>query len=248
MISDTFSLALLPLGAHEYHGNHLPFETDWIIAEAFAKALILQIKGQFHIKLLPVEKIGYSIEHMDIPGTQTLTFSDAIERWINIGERCYRKGIKRFLLLNAHGGNSPLMSIVITELRKRFSMLAVATSWHRFGLPKGLIEPSEHHLDIHGGFIETSLMLYLAPEKVQMEQAENFYNKQADMIANYKYLRAYGPHAFGWTMRDLNPRGAAGNASKATPKAGEAIFSHVLCGLRNLLDDINQFKINTLNN
>ncbi|ENN90497.1 creatininase family protein [Bartonella bovis] len=246
MISDTLSLALLPLGAHEYHGNHLPFETDWIIAEAFAKALVSQIKGQFHIKLLPVEKIGYSIEHMDIPGTQTLTFSDAIERWINIGEKCYRNGIKRFLLLNAHGGNSPLMSIVITELRKRFSMLAVATSWHRFGLPEGLIEPSEHHLDIHGGFVETSLMLYLAPEKVQMEQAENFYNKQADMIANYQYLRAYGPHAFGWTMRDLNPQGAAGNAKKATPQAGEAIFSHVLCGLLNLLEDINQFNTSIL--
>ncbi|WP_375656233.1 MULTISPECIES: creatininase family protein [unclassified Bartonella] len=245
MISNTPFLALLPLGAHEYHGEHLPFETDWIIAEAFAKALTLQTKEQFHIALLPVEKIGYSIEHMDVTGTQTLTFFEAIERWIKIGENCYRKGIKRFLLLNAHGGNSPLMSIVITELRRRFSMLAVATSWSRFGLPQGLMAPSQQHLDIHGGFIETSLMLYLAPEKVHMEKAENFHNKQADMIANYQYLRAYGPHAFGWTMRDLNKQGAAGNASEATPQAGEAIFSHVLCGLHGLLDDINRFKINT---
>ncbi|AGF74890.1 creatinine amidohydrolase [Bartonella australis AUST/NH1] len=246
MVSDAPLLALLPLGAHEYHGNHLPFETDWIIAEAFAKALTSQTKERFHIALLPVEKIGYSIEHMDVAGTQTLTFSDAIERWISIGENCYRKGIKRFLLLNAHGGNSPLMSVVITELRKRFSMLAVATSWNRFGLPEGLMDPSQHHLDIHGGFIETSLMLYLAPEKVRMEQADNFHNKQADMINDYRYLRAYGPHAFGWIMRDLNVRGAAGDASKATSQAGEAIFSHVLCGLCHLLDDINRFQIRTL--
>ncbi|MBX4335190.1 creatininase family protein [Bartonella raoultii] len=246
MVSNTPFLALLPLGAHEYHGNHLPFETDWIIAESFAKALTLQTKEQFHIALLPVEKIGYSSEHMDVMGTKTLTFSDAIKRWINIGENCYRKGIKRFLLLNAHGGNSPLMSIVITELRRRFSMLAVATSWSRFGLPKGFMEPSQQHLDIHGGFIETSLMLYLAPEKVHMEKAKNFHNKQADMIANYHYLRAYGPHAFGWTMRDLNPQGAAGNASQATSKAGEAIFTHVLSGLRDLLNDIKRFEINAL--
>ncbi|CDO47331.1 creatininase [Bartonella henselae] len=246
MISDIPFLALLPLGAHEYHGDHLPFETDWIIAEAFAKALTVKTKKQFHIALLPVEKIGYSIEHMDVSGTQTLTFSEAIERWINIGEDCYRKGIKRFLLLNAHGGNSPLMSIVITELRKRFSMLAVATSWTRFGLPHGLMHPSQHHLDIHGGFIETSLMLYLAPEKVHMEKAKNFYNKQADMIANYQYLRAYGPHAFGWTMRDLNLQGAAGKAREATSQAGKAIFSHVLGGLHGLLDDINRFKIDAL--
>ncbi|ABM44420.1 creatininase family protein [Bartonella bacilliformis] len=246
MVSDIPFLALLPLGAHEYHGDHLPFETDWIIAESFAKALILKTKKQFHITCLPVEKIGYSVEHMDIAGTQTLTFFDAIERWINIGENCYRKGIKRLLLLNAHGGNSPLMSIVITELRKRFSMLAVATSWKRFGLPEGLMEASQHHLDIHGGFLETSLMLYLAPEKVHMKKAKNFHNKQADMIAYHKYLRAYGPHAFGWIMRDLNAQGAAGNASQATSQAGEAIFSHVLCGLCDLLDDINQFKIDAL--
>lgn len=245
MASNTPFLALLPLGAHEYHGEHLPFETDWIIAEAFAKALTLETKEQFHITLLPVEKIGYSIEHMDIKGTQTLTFSDAIKRWIKIGEDCYNKGINRLLLLNAHGGNSPLMSIVITELRRRFSMLAVATSWSRFGLPQGLIEPSQQPLDIHGGFIETSLMLYLAPEKVHMEKAKKFHNKQADMIANYRYLRAYGPHAFGWTMRDLNTQGAAGNASKATPQAGKAIFSHVLSQLHDLLDDIKRFNINT---
>ncbi|WP_455481730.1 creatininase family protein [Bartonella sp. B35(2025)] len=246
MVSDTPFLSLLPLGAHEYHGNHLPFETDWIIAESFAKALTLQTKKQFHIALLPVEKIGYSIEHMDVAGTQTLTFSDAIERWINIGKSCYDQGIKRFLLLNAHGGNSPLMNIVITELRRRFSMLAVATSWNRFGLPRGLMKPSQYQLDIHGGFIETSLMLYLAPEKVHMEKAQNFHNKQADMIENYRYLRAYGPHPFGWIMRDLNTQGAVGNASAATAQAGEAIFSHVLCGLRILLDDINRFSIDTL--
>lgn len=245
MVSNTPFIALLPLGAHEYHGDHLPFETDWIIAEAFAKALTLQTKEQFHIALLPVEKIGYSIEHMDVTGTQTLTFSDAIKRWIKIGENCYHKGINRLLLLNAHGGNSPLMSIVITELRRRLSMLAVATSWSRFGLPQGMIEPSQQHLDIHGGFVETSLMLYLAPEKVHMEKAKNFHNKQADIIANYRYLRAYGPHAFGWTMRDLNTQGAAGNASQATQQAGEAIFFHVLSQLRDLLDDINRFNINT---
>ncbi|WP_019220133.1 creatininase family protein [Bartonella florencae] len=246
MLSDTPFLALLPLGAHEYHGDHLPFETDWIIAEAFAKALTLQTKEQFPIALLPVEKIGYSVEHMDVTGTRTLSYSDAIERWTNIGENCYHKGIKRFLLLNAHGGNSPLISIVITELRRRLSMLAVATSWSRFGLPQGFMEPSQQHLDIHGGFIETSLMLYLAPEKVHMEKAKNFHNKQADMIANYRYLRAYGSHAFGWMMRDLNRQGAAGNASQATSQAGEAIFAHVLCGLRDLLDDIKQFEINAL--
>ncbi|WP_455476804.1 creatininase family protein [Bartonella sp. B41] len=246
MMQNRPSLAILPLGAYEYHGEHLPLETDWIIAEAFAKELTLHAKEQFHITLLPVEKVGYSVEHMDTANTKTLTFFEATERWINIGKNCFDKGIKRFLLLNAHGGNSPLMNIVITELRRRFSMLAVATSWTRFGLPQGLMNPSQYHLDIHGGFIETSLMLYLAPQKVHMKKARKFYNKQADMIANYKYLRAYGSHIFGWMMRDLNSHGAVGNANEATEHAGKKIFSHVLCGLHDLLDDIKKFDINSL--
>lgn len=239
-------LAILPLGAHEYHGEHLPAETDAVIAEAFAKRLTQLVRPQFKIYALPVEKVGYSIEHMDNPVTRTLSYSEAIEKWIDIGVNCYRNGIKRLLILNAHGGNSPLMNIVITELRCRFPMLAVATSWGRFGLPNGLISETEKHLDIHAGFIETSLMLYLKPELVNMEKAGNFINRQAEFIKDFQYLRAYGPFAFGWKMRDLNAKGVAGDASKANARDGELIFNHALNGLTLLIDDMLRFNLNEL--
>ncbi|WP_273754795.1 creatininase family protein [Bartonella sp. MM73XJBT.G] len=159
MVSNTLFLTLLPLDAYEYHGDHLPFETDWIIAEAFAKALILQTKEQFCIVLLPVEKNWLFCKTHGCYRNTSLTFSEAIKRWINIGKNSYHKGINSFLLLNAHGGNSPLMSIVITKLQRRFSILAIATSWSRFDLPQGLAEPSQQHFDTYGGFIKTSLEL-----------------------------------------------------------------------------------------
>jgi creatinine amidohydrolase/Fe(II)-dependent formamide hydrolase-like protein len=87
-------------------------------------------------------------------------------------------------MLNAHGGNSPLMTIAATELRVRFNMLAVATSWTRFGLPDGLMSAEEKHLDIHGGLIETSVMLAIHPELVQMGKAANFNSRQAEYIRN----------------------------------------------------------------
>ncbi|WP_412057421.1 creatininase family protein [Bartonella sp. DGB2] len=237
------SLCILPLGATEYHGPHLCIETDWLIAQAFAAALVQMYQGSLRLHCLPVEKIGYSVEHLDHPSTQSLSYAQALERWIDIGVACYKKGHRRLLLLNAHGGNSPLMTIAATQLRSQYPFLTVATSWTRFGLPEGLISADEKSFDIHGGFLETSLMLYLEPTKVQMERAENFTNHQKDIGQTFRYLRAYGSHAFGWKMRDLNPKGAAGNASAASAKAGKAIFDHALSGLLGLLNDIENFDL-----
>ncbi len=86
-------------------------------------------------------------------------------------------------MLNAHGGNAPLMTIVATEARKRFSMLAVATSWTRFGLPDGLIAPQDKAIDIHGGDIETSVMLALKPMKSPRYKQRAFPPAKANLRA-----------------------------------------------------------------
>jgi creatinine amidohydrolase len=154
-------IAVLPLGAHEQHGPHLPFETDTLIAAGLVERLERRLPKDLPVTFLPVEPVGYSIEHIDVSGTKSLTFEDAVHRWLAITERLHRQGIRKLVMLNAHGGNSPLMTIVATEARVRFDMLAVATSWTRFGVPDGLITPENKAIDIHGGDIETSVMLAL---------------------------------------------------------------------------------------
>lgn len=239
-------IAVLPLGAHEQHGSHLPFETDTIIAQAIADRLQEAVSGRLNIEFLPAQPIGYSIEHMDIAGSKTLKFDEAVRQWVAIGENLHRQGIRKLMLLNAHGGNSPLLTIVATELRVRFNMLVVATSWTRFGLPDDLINTTDKSLDIHGGFIETSVMLALKPDLVDMSKAEDFANRQTEFVKDYRHLRAYGAHAFGWKMTDLNPKGVAGNAKAATAQAGEKLISHAVKGLSELLDDISRFDCNNL--
>ena len=157
-------IAVLPLGATEQHGPHLPPETDSLIAEALVERLIERLPDSAPVVFLPVETVGYSPEHMFSAETQSLEWDQAVRRWVRIGEQAHRSGIRKFLMLNAHGGNSPLMTIVATELRARFNMLAVATSWTRFGLPDGVMSAEHKHLDIHGGLIETSVMLAIQPE------------------------------------------------------------------------------------
>lgn len=237
------AIAVLPLGANEQHGPHLPAETDTIIAEGVVARTRERLAGNTGVTFLPAEPIGYSIEHMDFAGTKSLGFAEAVERWVGIGAEQAEKGISKFVMLNAHGGNSPLMTIVATELRARHDMLAVATSWTRFGYPADTVSQEERALGIHGGFIETSVMLALRPDLVDMGKAQDFPSAQEGYLRDFRHLRAYGPHAFGWMMRDLSEAGVVGNAAAASAEAGEKILDHAVSGFLELLEDVDRFDL-----
>lgn len=239
-------IAVLPLGAHEQHGPHLPFDTDTLIAAGIVERLTRRLPKDLPVTFLPVEPVGYSVEHMDVEGTRTLTFKEAIDRWLAIAAHLAGLGVRKLVLLNAHGGNAPLMTIVATEARVRFNMLVVATSWTRFGVPEEVITPAEKAIDIHGGDIETSVMLALYPDRVEMGKAADFPSRQSDFARHFTHLRAYGPHAFGWKMSDLNPQGVAGNAAAATSQKGERLIAHAVNGLLELLRDVDAFDVGTL--
>ena len=90
-----------PLGATEQHGEHLPPETDWIIAEGIVAAVKERLSLTMPVTFLPVEKVTYSVEHSNRPGCETLTWDEAIRRWIHIGESLAGKGIRKLVMLNA---------------------------------------------------------------------------------------------------------------------------------------------------
>lgn len=239
-------IAVLPLGAREQHGPHLPFETDTLIAEAVASRLKKRLGGDIPLNVLPVEPVGYSVEHMDFSGSRTLSFDEAVNRWIAIASTLAERGARKFVMLNAHGGNSPLMTVVATELRIRHHMLAVATSWTRFGYPADIVTPQEKAIGIHGGLIETSVMLAIRPDLVDMAKARDFPSRQSRFETEFTHLRAYGPHAFGWKMADLSAEGVTGNAAGATAQKGERILDHAVSGLADLIRDVAKFDLSTL--
>lgn len=239
-------IVVLPLGATEQHGPHLPFETDTIIAGGVGARARALLPAGMQVEFLAVEPAGYSPEHLFAPGTRSLSFDEAIHRWIGIGEAVAARGTRRFVMLNAHGGNAPLMTIVATELRIRHAMLAVATSWTRFGTPADLVSADEKAYGIHGGLVETSVMLALRPDLVDMGKARDFPSAQRSFAGEFTHLRAYGPHAFGWDMRDLSHDGVVGNAAAATAAAGEAILDHAARGFVELLRDVERFDFGLL--
>lgn len=239
-------IVVLPLGATEQHGPHLPLQTDTIIAEGVALRAKALLPKDLRVEFLPAEPVGYSPEHMDFAGTKSLGFEEAANRWIGIGEAAFSRGIRKFVMLNAHGGNGPLMTIVATELRVRHAMLAVATSWTRFGYPEDLVSADEKAFGIHGGFAETSVMLALRPDLVAMDKARDFASAQQRFAREFSHLRAYGPHAFGWKMRDLSSDGVVGNAAAATAQAGERLLDHAARGFVELLEDVGRFDLQLL--
>lgn len=237
------TVLVLPLGAHEQHGNHLPLDTDTIIAEAVADRLIARL-GDGPVLALPAEPVGYSPEHMDWSGTRSLPYAEAIERWCALGARAAAAGCRRMLLLNAHGGNAPLIAICAQELRRRAGMLCVATAWTRHGDPAAIVGEREKLFGIHGGAIETAVMLAVASERVG--EGADHRSLQEDLAERFTHLRAYGPHAFGWLMQDLNPAGTVGDARMATAAMGERLLDGAVEGLAELCREMQLFDLDHL--
>lgn len=236
------TIAILPVAAVEQHGPHLPLGTDLFIMEGYLERVISRLDDHFPALFLPIQSIGLSDEHLSFPGTLSLKPETAIRAWSDIGEGLHRAGCRRLVIISSHGGNSPVMDIVARQLRVRFGMLAVTTSWQRFGYPKGLFEADEMTHGIHGGDIETSLMLAFRPDLVRAEACADFPSRSIAMSQQYRYLNAGRPAGFGWLSEDLHPSGAIGNASLATRDKGEQAAAHGAQAFITLLNEVREFQ------
>ena len=173
-----------------------------------------------------MQQVGASDEHRAFRGTLTLSPETALRAFIEIGESVQRAGINKLVIINSHGGNIALIDLAARQLRVRHGMLAVHTSWGRFGYPEGLFSEAERTHGIHGGDIETSIMLAAYPDLVRREKIANFAPSTIAMERDYEYLRADFPAGFGWMTQDLHASGAVGDASLATAEKGEAALAH----------------------
>jgi creatinine amidohydrolase len=239
-------IAVLPVAAVEQHGPHLPLGTDSFIAEAYLAHAVDRIPPGLPVSVLPLQTIGLSTEHLSFPGTLSLSVPTIVRTLTEIGECVHRAGVRKLLIITSHGGNVQVIDIVARDLRARRKMLAVTCAWHRFGYPPGLFDPAEEKHGIHGGDIETSLMLARRPAAVRMDKAHDATPSSVAMEGECAWLGPHGPAAFGWMTQDLHGSGAVGDARGAAADKGEAALAYGARGFVALLEEIDQFDLDRL--
>jgi creatinine amidohydrolase len=224
-------IAVLPVAAIEQHGPHLPLSVDTTLVEGVIAAALPHLPPDLPVLFLPTQSIGLSPEHAAFAGTLTLKAETVIRLWTELAGSVAATGIKKMVLLNSHGGQVGLLDVVARDLRARLGMLVYSVNW--FNLPlldergasvSGLFSTEEHRFGIHAGEIETSMMLALKPDQVDLSKAQNFHSTSQDRAEKFPILGDGKSAKLAWQMQDYNPHGAVGNAAAATADKGRAVL------------------------
>lgn len=232
-------IALLPVGATEQHGPHLPLSVDSRIAAALVKRVADTLAPDFLLSVLPMLHFGVSPEHADFPGTLSLSAETMLALLMDVGRSVAAAGIKKLAILNSHGGQPQLLDLAAQKLRRECRLLVFPLNGYRYWNVEKHFGAEEAAFGIHGGAAETSIMLAIAEETVRRGKLADFRSLAAEMAKRFKHLRPYGRIAsFGWQAQDLNPAGAMGNATRADAAKGEALLAEAAATLGEILHEI----------
>jgi creatinine amidohydrolase len=204
-------LAVLPMGSFEQHGHHLPLVTDTVVACAIAE----NIRASFPVLALPPITISCSHEHAAWPGTTSISATTLYAVVTDIAKSLHTSGIPSLALINGHGGNYVLSNIVqeSTVDEPRMALFPTSGDWTNARNAGGLV--TNNHEDMHGGELETSILLAVAPQLVGGEYTG------ADYIQNDR------THLLSVGMQGLTGTGIIGRPSLASAEKGNVILSQL---------------------
>lgn len=236
-------VAILPVGAVEQHGPHLPVRVDAAINAGIIARAVELMPADLPVLILPALPIGKSNEHLAYPGTLSLPYDLLARLWFEVAKSAWRAGVRKIILLNSHGGQPQVMEIVCRELRVELGMFAVGASWFRTIKSNDLYSAEELRHGIHGGESETSIMLHLHPELVGMTHAEDFVPRSVELARTNAFLTPEGGVGFGWQAQDLHPSGACGNAAAADAARGATQVDRAAQALVGLVREVQSYPI-----
>ena len=232
------TVALLPVAAVEQHGPHLPLATDALINDGVVRAALERVPAGASLLVLPAQNVGLSPEHSSFAGTLSIRDATLLDAWTDVGRSVARARVRKLIVFNTHGGQKALVDLLAVRLRSELGMLVVRATYFSFGTPPGVFDADEAVHDIHGGEIETSLMLHLRPELVRKTALESFRGLPHMLAERGTLLGAEKPVGIGWRAEDLHPAGACGNAAKADGRRGAQHLAFLADRLAALVGEV----------
>ncbi len=236
------AIAVLPVGAIEQHGPHLPVSVDRDLAEAVLERALDHVRDGLPVLALPGFAYGKSNEHGAIPGTLSLSAQTLLAILGDLAASLARTGFRRLVLLNAHGGNAPVLEIAARDLKIAHGLSIATCNWYNFNEAERHGDRRENAFGIHAGLIETSAMLALNPGIVAMNRTGDFASEAEAWQRDFAHIGlSPGRARPAWTIEDISASGACGNAAAATPQIGEDLLETAARNFACFLGEFERF-------
>ena len=241
------AVALMPLGAVEQHGPHLPLITDTRIAQGLADEAMMRCAPTRQLFCLPALSMGQGIEHAGHPGTLALEPATFEAVLYDLGASVARSGLRRLILFSAHGGNLASADTAALRLRRDFGLLVVKACYFDFPPLPDALPAHEAREGLHGGALETALMMHFDPDQVNTERLGHFPSIEFDALEGNQWLGAETlPARFAWLASDLNPSGVCGDSRLATASLGARLAVHYGGILADVIEETARFPLERL--
>jgi creatinine amidohydrolase/Fe(II)-dependent formamide hydrolase-like protein len=230
-------VALLPVGAVEQHGPHLPLDTDAFDADHLAK-LVADACSSPKPVVLPLISYGVSYHHEEFSGTLSVSPETQARLVHEVGMGAARCGITKLVIINGHGGNAPALHLAAQMINRDAHIFTCVDTGETSDTD--IDELAETPNDVHAGEIETSTSLAVRPELVRMDKIRRFIPRFSS-----RYLDFSSSRSVNWYARTvkLSSSGVLGDPKKATREKGEKMWAVMIRNLVELVNHLNGLSL-----
>ena len=243
-------VVILPVAAIEQHGPHLPLSTDLDIGIGLLDKAFAYLPPKFPVWVLPAQAVGTSAEHLTFPGTLSIDANLLGDLIFAQGKALARSGVRRLLVTNSHGGNRQAIDTAALRLQRELGLLVIKSNYFLWPRPSGVTFPdAEWRHGLHGGAVETAMMLHLKPDLVRTQQLLDAPSLGRFLEQTLGHVDTTNEGAsLAWLAEDLHSSGVAGNSTLATASIGKHLVDGYGRVLSEIIQDTKDFPLDRLMN